>query len=127
MQINDSFVQEAALEIFSSLPPSAENLTVITGALALTPDASLIKPTLEELKRYLNTSWENRVHRFLTELVAHGPHFSSQAASESLLPFINERSLQAYEKTLKRLRPTSRAYQNLEATLREYYLLRQGA
>jgi hypothetical protein len=123
----DGFVQEAALNILSDLPPSQENLQALVAGLQGAADADLIGEALPELKRYMGSESEPLVHQFLSGTISTGAHFSSQKASENILPFVNEKSYPVYEETLRRLPPGTRAGENLSAALREYRRLQNGA
>jgi hypothetical protein len=123
----DGFVQEAALSILSDLPPSQENLQALVAGLQGAADADLIGEALPELKRYMGSESEPLVHQFLSGTISTGAHFSSQKASENILPFVNEKSYPVYVETLRRLPPGTRAGENLSAALREYRRLQNGA
>lgn len=124
---HDGYLQAEALNLFASLPPSAESLEAITEGLHNAPDPLVMEQSLAELKRYLGSDLEPKVHRFLTEAISSGAHFSSQAVAKNILPFITEKSLITYTQTLEKMPKDSRAASTLDWALREYRRLSSGA
>lgn len=123
---SDEFVQEQALEMFSALPPSQENLVALTQALKDSTDPLLVEQAMQEMRRYLGGSDEALVHDYLRELLGQGGVFASEAAAKKILSFINSRSYSAYEGMSRRLPPGSAAGQNLRMALEEYRRLQSG-
>lgn len=123
----DGFSQEAALEMLAMLPPTPENLAAMTEGLNGTPDATLMRQALSQLKRYLGTPMENQVHEFLRTTITTGAHFSSEVASEGIFPFINNQSYPLYRQAIQTLPAGSTALRNLSSALKEYSRLRTGA
>lgn len=123
---SDEYVQEQALEMFSALPVSSENLEVITQALGDTTDPLLVEQTMNEMKRYMGTPEEVQVHAYLRGLLGEGAMFSSEAAAKKILSFINTRSYPGYEGLARSLPPNSTVGQNLRTALDEFRRLQTG-
>lgn len=126
MPSTDEFVQEQALEMFTALPPSSENLQAITEALRDTSDPLLVDQAMNEMKRYIGTADEVRVHEYLRELLGRGGVFSSEAAAKRILSFINQNSYAGYEGLAQSLPSNSTTAQNLRTALEEYRRLQTG-
>ncbi len=127
LMTGDGFVQEEAIHLLSSLPPSQESLVAITEGLYSTPDPKLMEQALGEFQRYLGSPWENQVHSFLGQTLATGAQFSAITVSEKIMPFVNDKSYKSYQQTLLNMAPGSRASKNLNAALKEYRRLQTGA
>jgi len=126
IQSPDEYVQEQALEMFSVLPPSSENLESITQAMGDTTDPLLVDQTMDEMKRYMGTSEEAQVHMYLRGLLGDGAVFSSEAAAKRILSFINTGSYPGYEGLARTLPANSTVGQNLRTALDEYRRLQTG-
>lgn len=126
MQVNDGFVQEQAIRIFSLLPPRTENLNAMISGLENSPDPTLIEQAMKEWERYVGTSDEPRIQEFLADFMAHGGQFSSEKAAELIGTFLNERTAPAFRATLASMVSTSTPAQYLRAALIEYDRQRTG-
>lgn len=123
----DGFVQEEALKILALFPPSRSNMESIVDGLNNTPDPLIVEQAMNEMKRYLGSQDEALVLDFLTKLLSNGAQFSSEKASELILPFINEKSFPLFQKTLADMPQDSIAAKNLKAAIDEYLRLRSGS
>lgn len=123
---DDGFVQEAALEILKSLPPSEKNLQALIEGLKDKADPLILQQSIPELKRYLQTAEEAQVHRFIQDTLSTGAQFASVAASESVPGFLNKKSYSQYADTLKHMQPGTTAAKNLKSALEEYRLMATG-
>jgi hypothetical protein len=126
VQVDDGYVQEAALDVFASLPPDAENLRAITEALALSDDPSIIEKAMGEFRRYLGRSEEPMVQEFLQKFLQSGSHFASQTTVRLVLPFINQNSFEGYESVFQSLPKSTQVSQDLKTVLEEYQNLVSG-
>ena len=120
MQVDDGFVQEEAIKIFSGLPARTENLQAMIAGLQNTPDPTLVAQAMEEWKRYLGTRDEPLVQEALAQIVARGAQFSAEQASEDVGEFLNERTVQGFRDALAAMVPSSTAAKNLRAALEQY-------
>lgn len=127
IRVEDEFVQEEAIKIFSALPPSRENMEAMTNAIANTPDPDLTEQAMKEMERYLGTAEEARVLDFLAEFIANGAQFSAEKASELIWAFINERSFSTFQAALAKMEPESTAARHLRAALNEFRRQQSGA
>ncbi len=122
----DPYVQEACLKIFSGLPLDTENLKATIKGVHGTSDPLLVSQTMSEFKRYLGTPAENLVHIFLADLISRGGQFSSEAAAQNILPFLNESSLSTYKMKLRAMNANTQSYSYLENALNEYARIASG-
>lgn len=123
---NDGFVQEAALKVLHELPTNAQSLKAVAAAVVDSADPGIVQQGMEEMQRYLGSPEEAAVHAALTTLLSTGGSYSSQAASQGILPFIDPQSLGIYQKALATLNPNSEVARNLKSALREYQRLHSG-
>lgn len=126
MAVDDQFVQEVSLEMLSDVAPSSENLKVLTESLQGTLDPLLVEQAMNEMKRYIGTSEEPQVHRFLQDLLGQGAVFSSEKAVQGIFPFINPQSYPSYDKVARSLPADSSVGKDLRALLEEYRRMRTG-
>lgn len=122
----DEFVQEVALEMMSELPPSEENLKLITESLHNTTDPLLVEQAMNEMKRHLGTEHEPLVHQYLKDLVGRGAVFSSEQAVRGMFAFINAKSFPAYAELARSLPASSSVGRDLKALLEEYQRQQTG-
>lgn len=120
MKVDDGFVQEQAIKVFSALPPSRQNVESMVGALALSHDPLIIEQAMKEWERYIGTPEEATVQEFLADFIAHGGQFTSEKASSLVLKFLNERTESAFRSALASMIPESTAARNLRSALAEY-------
>jgi hypothetical protein len=116
----DGYVQAAALEIFSDLPTSPDNVRVLLEGVITSPDATLVESSLKELRRYLGLPEEAAVHEALSRLMQEGPHFSSQAVAKGITPFLNSTSMPKYQAAASHLSRDTATGGLLHAALDEY-------
>lgn len=126
MKSEDHFVQEVSLLMLSGLPPSPENLDAILSSLSDTEDPLLVEQAMQEMKRYMGTSQEAQVHRFLQDTLEKGAVFSSEQAVQGVFSFINDHSYEGYVKLARSLSENSKVGQDLRALLEEYRRMRTG-
>lgn len=122
----DGHVQAAALTVLKEFPISGESVEALGKALRQTPEPSVMALGLEELKRYMGTSYEYVVHETLQNILQEGGHFVGQEVAKELLPFLTEQSRQKYNEVLASLPPASAKAQTLRAILEEYDRLKSG-
>lgn len=120
IESTDEFVQEAAMELMSELPPSEENLKALTESLTNTSDPLLVEQAMSEMKRYMGTSSEILVHQYLADLLGRGAVFSSEKAVRGLFGFINSNSYPTYSELARTLPAGSSVGRDLRALLEEY-------
>jgi len=120
MLVDDGFVQEEAIKIFSSLPPSRASVEAMTKGLELSHSPLLIEQAMNEWERYIGSPEEAVIQEFLAAFIARGGQFSSEKASSLVLRFLNERSEAAFRAALATMVPESTAAKNLRAALDEY-------
>lgn len=123
---DDEYVQEQALNMFSALPPSSENLQAIVQAMGDTTDPLLVDQAMNEMKRYMGTSEEATVHAYLRDLLGQGSVFSSETAAKKILSFINSQSYPGYEGLVRGMPSNSTTAQSLRTALDEYRRLQTG-
>lgn len=122
----DGNVQNAALNIMKYLPPSPENYKALADSLSNNPDATYVQSVLDEMKKYIGTPQEPAMQALLGQLIATGPHFSSQAVATHILPFINSRSYPSYRQLAEQMPSQSRAGRDLTSAVHEYERLQTG-
>lgn len=122
----DGYVQTAALEIFSDLPTSADNVRVLLEGVMTSPDATLVESSLKELRRYLGLPEEAAVHEALSRVMQEGSHFSSQAVARGIAPFLNSGSMPKYQAAASHLSRDTATGGLLHAALDEYTKKRGG-
>lgn len=114
----DGHVQEAALRLMSTQPPSLENLlAILQNIIQIGYDSRLIPPTLKELQRYTDRQDRERIHQALGEAMLTGAPFVAAEVSVGIAPFINDWSISFFRDLAQQLPEDSVYRRNLEAAL----------
>jgi hypothetical protein len=116
----EPIVQAEGLRMLAALPASAENLSALGNGLRDSSDPALIASAVQELRRYIGTSFETDAQRIVEELVGYGALAGTGEATSLVSPFINEHSYQEFREVLSRLDAGASAARLLREALTQY-------
>jgi hypothetical protein len=124
---DDGFVQEQALNMLHSIPPSQDNLIAITEGIENCIDPTIVDQAMKEMQRYIGSEGEPAVHTVLGKIMSTGPHYSSQTVATGILPFINDTSYSDYQRTARAMDKNTTTAQRLKSALDEYHRQKTGS
>jgi hypothetical protein len=108
------------LDLAAELPPNEQILDAILQNVIEGFDAELIQQALLELQRYTSERAQIKIRNVLGDVLSHGSPFVSEAVAARAHLFLNEGSVEYFEKLISQINPGSKTYTYLQASLREY-------
>lgn len=127
MLATDGHVQEAALSLMAGLPADSKNMEAVVRGLEVNDaDPLILRQAGSELKRYLGSSDESRIHEFLEKTLRSGAHFTAEQAGIMVKEFLSHSSVQRYRQLLREIPNDSVKARNLRAALSDYDLRQTG-
>lgn len=120
LTIEDGHVKEAALHLISTQPTNDKSLDALLNEVIHFYDPKLIQHAMLELRRYLGSADEQKIHQSLSQALQTGSPAVAQEVARSIAPFVNKNSFEVYLETLNAMPPHSKSYRNLKASVEEY-------
>lgn len=120
LESDDGHVQEGALDLISTQPPSEEALEAILKFVISGFDAELIAHAMAELERYQDPRDLKRINQALGDAMVTGAPFTAQEISSHIEPFLNDLSYQFYKDVTEQVPETSIVQANLIASLNKF-------
>lgn len=117
LENEDGHVQEGALALLATQPPSAEALDAVLEHVIGGYDSELIQQAMRELQRYTSEDERSKITTALSDAMLTGSPFVAKEISRGIGPFISARSWAVYETTAAKLGAGSIVKTNLEQSL----------
>lgn len=113
-------VRESALNLMAAQPPESGNVPAIISGLATSHGAGIFRHAMVEFQRYQASEEQQTIAQFLTGVIEHGGHFASQEVAKSVLPLLQQNTIELFEKARDNLPQKSARLRLLNKTLTEY-------
>ena len=126
MDIAESFIfykgiytKEAALSLFSQLPPDERNIETIIEGIKDSESPEIFQKAIVEFARYEGEVNQKKVFNFLSELIKRGPFLVSSRLPKYLSPVLNSETIQMYETILDHIPRNQERYKQLYLVIEE--------
>jgi len=117
----DSSVQESALLLMATQPPSPESLrALISGLFEEGTNSELIAQAMIELQRYTSAADIARIDQALAQAMETGTPFVAGEVSARILPFLTDWSISFFTEVARRLPEGSIYRDNLSTALKSF-------
>jgi hypothetical protein len=120
----DGFVQEAALDLMSAMPPSPENAQALLDMLSDSYDAKIMNQAMKELERY--PEYTQQIDQLFAQSLQTGSFYVAQEIALNILPYLNDSNLQTYIDIANKLPQNSKRADALWSNIKEYQLRQTG-
>jgi hypothetical protein len=116
----DGHVQEAALALLATQPPSEANLAAVLDNVIAGYDAQLIQAAMGELRRYTSEHDQEKIAAALSGAMTSGSPFVAREVSNGITPFLLPRTVPIYEEALASIIEGSLVRRDLARAIDEY-------
>ncbi len=125
-QSENGYVQQAALEIMSQLPIGLVAINAIESGLDNSSNPRIVEMSIEELKRYKNTDYQDQVSKMMSNMITNTGVFAAKSASDAVFSFITDQNLYQFESLYQKLAENTTVAKNIKAAIDEYKRLKSG-